>query len=109
MPVPASRLDATDRHVERRRSRDHHADVQDAILLGSDELLAGHQEGHQVGLVGDLERRHAPALIDLRHIQRAGRHRLVQRDVAEIRLRLPSKAKDLEAVVLDGLEDLNCP
>ena len=58
-------------------------------------------------LLVTLDRRHAAALVDLRHVQRARRHRLVEGAVAELRLRRPSEAEDLECGVALGSKDLH--
>jgi hypothetical protein len=72
------------------------AGVEDAILLGADQLLARHQKHAPVGFVDDLERGHAAALVDFRNIECFRRQGLVEGSVVERLAIGPVQPKHLE-------------
>ena len=63
-----------------RAGRDEHGDVEDAVLLGADQLLAVVEQHVLVERVRDGELRHEPGRVDLGDLE-AERQRLVEREV----------------------------
>ena len=63
---PASLLDAAHGDGHGGAGGDEHGHIEDAVLLGADQLLAVEEEQRLVGRVGDLEIRHRPRLAHLR-------------------------------------------
>jgi hypothetical protein len=53
--VPATALDAADRHVELRLRRHQHRHVEGAVLLGAEDLLAVVEQDADVERIGDAE------------------------------------------------------
>src|SRR5262249_13231464 len=96
--APATRLDAADRDYQLAAGGHQDVRVQDAVLPGADEVLAGHQEDRLVTPVDGLQVRHAAALADLGDVQRAGRQGFVQGEVVGPAAGPPAQAEDLQAV-----------
>src|SRR5262249_28942589 len=89
---PAPLLDAGDREGGDGLGRDQRRALDDAVLLGADELLALVQEDGLVELVVEGERLDGARLAQLAHRRTAG-ERLVEADVLERRRRAGDERK----------------
>ena len=67
--APAPALDERDWQDNLRGSRDEHAEVDHAVLLGPDQLVAFQDQNRHGAIVYDAQLRHATALVQLLYPQ----------------------------------------
>jgi hypothetical protein len=84
---PAAGLDARHRQNERGSLRHEDREVDDAILLGADELFSVDDEDRTSAIVGDPQLRHATVGRHFRDVERAGSQGIRQRVVEGSRRR----------------------
>jgi len=83
---------------------DEHGRVEDAVLLGADQLLAVEQQHRAVGVIDEAQRRHLTAGGDLRDGD--GCARLGQREPVGLRFLGREQGNDRERAVAQRLADL---
>ena len=84
---------------------DHDARVQYAVLLGANDLLAGHEQNLSDRCIRHLEGRDLSPLVDLGDLERAGGERLVEGRVVEVARAVPEQTEHLKPVRRDLLAD----
>ena len=99
--VPAPHLHAGDRDHDGLVGRHQHAEIEDAVLLGADQLLAIEEQDRSTALIDEPQLRDAALLRDLGHTGAAAPQRLVEEQV--IRLGDPIGEQGEETQVAVGL------
>ena len=95
-PRPPALLDARHGDLQSRPGRGEDAEIEDAVLLGADQLLAVEQEQRFAGAVAQAKLRHAAVLRDLADLGDAATDRLIERQPAGRRRRVVDQRQDGE-------------
>jgi hypothetical protein len=104
--APASLLDAGDGDLRLANGGDENGDVEDAVLLRAEQLLAVVQEDVLVERVGREQLRHGARRVELGDLE-PERHRLLEREVLRARVGAWKERRDDDAAMLDRVAELN--
>ena len=102
---PAAALHAVDRHGHLRHRGDEDRPLEDAVLLGADELFALEEQDVRLQRVGDEERPDGAGMVDLGDDEPAGRG-FVEPDVLELRLTRVDQRNEPETAEAPRLTEL---